>query len=130
MRPDERSFLLSMVSCMPVYVAVPFILPRMFSLTDIPQGVGWRRQRGGVRHDGLAQCCVPDELGRVYLPPCIRLSVVSVVLCALAHAAQFARTARAACVMWRAQESLQSEGLYLLDDGRFLCMWISDGAQP
>jgi len=50
----------------------------------------------------VVQVCVPDNQGRVFLPQPLTLS----------------------------SESISSQGLYLLDDGRFLWMWIGDQMSP
>ncbi len=48
------------------------------------------------------QYCVTDEKGRVFVPPCVSLS----------------------------HESIADSGMYLLDDGRSLYMWIGGSVDP
>jgi protein transport protein SEC24 len=83
---DERSFLYAFVNNMPCYVSVAFVCPRLFALSNFE-----------------LNACVPDEMGRVYLPPPLTLS----------------------------SESVSTNGLYLLDDGRYMYLYIgSELPQP
>eukprot|EP01119_Soliformovum_irregulare_P014673 TRINITY_DN4026_c0_g1_i1.p1 TRINITY_DN4026_c0_g1~~TRINITY_DN4026_c0_g1_i1.p1 ORF type:complete len:883 (-),score=243.77 TRINITY_DN4026_c0_g1_i1:77-2725(-) len=56
-QPDERSFLMNLLNCIPVALSTPFLYPRMFALHDIPQDCGY-----------------PDENGHVKLPPLVKLT--------------------------------------------------------
>jgi len=58
---DERSFLFSIINSMPCYVSVPFVVPRMYDLLDIP-----------------ADCCVLQKNGRVTLPKPQTLSIEAI----------------------------------------------------
>jgi protein transport protein SEC24 len=81
LNPDERAFLFSFVTAMPVYVSVAFVCPRLFNLLDIPDFA-----------------CVLDKDGRVFLPTAMSLAV----------------------------NGLSSRGLYLLDDSKFMYLWIGE----
>lgn len=79
---DQRSFMFSCVQSMPCYVSVSFTCPKLFCLTNMPEG-----------------CCVVNEMGRVFLPPNLNLS----------------------------KESMQDNGIYILDNGTCIYMWIGEG---
>ena len=78
---DERMFLHSYCTSLPTNVACPFVAPRLFNISDIPES-----------------CCVPDENDRVFLPQPLTLSA----------------------------ESMQPNDMYLMENGRFIYLWISD----
>lgn len=78
---DERSFLHSYASGLPCYVARPFVCPRLFNISHIPE-----------------ECCLPDADGRVFLPQPLTLS----------------------------SEVMLPADLYLLENGRFIYLWISE----
>lgn len=85
-RPDERSFLFALVNRMPTHLAVPFVVPRLFDLANIPR-----------------ECCVVNtgaegQPGRVFLPSGLSLS----------------------------RDKMRTDGLYLLDDGRFLYLYVGE----
>ena len=82
---DERSYLYSFINAMPCYVSVAFVIPRLYSLHDLP-----------------SHTCVYDDKGRVSIPPSLSLS----------------------------SESIALNGLYLLDDSRFLYIYIGQDLDP
>ena len=82
---DERAYLYSFINAMPCYVSVAFVIPRLYSLHDLP-----------------SHTCVMDDKGRVSIPPSLSLS----------------------------SESISVQGLYLLDDSRFLYIYIGAELDP
>lgn len=78
---DQRAFLFHYVNSMPAYVSVAFTCPRLFELTQMPEG-----------------CCVMNAMDRVFLPVNLKLS----------------------------NESLEASGVYVLDNGQCLYLWIGD----
>jgi protein transport protein SEC24 len=57
---DERCWSSAFVTSMPISVSIPFVVPRMYSLLNIP-----------------SKCCLKDTSGRVFLPSSLTLSSVS-----------------------------------------------------
>lgn len=41
--PDERSFIMNLLNCLPVYLSTPLLYPRMFALHSIPEDVRLNR---------------------------------------------------------------------------------------
>lgn len=82
---DQRAYLFSVICSMPTSVCVAFVVPRLFSLVNMPENA-----------------CILGQDGRVHVPTSLTLNT----------------------------ESIHSDGLYLLDNGRCIYLWIGENLDP
>ena len=84
-RPDERTYYLSLARVLPSGLLLNFIYPRLFALHTMPDEAG-----------------LPDATGSIVLPPTVSLS----------------------------SEKLDRRGVFLLEDGDLMYLWIGREVSP